>query len=165
MWEARLADFEMSRLPFAAKNPDSIATSSQWHETYGYIAPEVLIKQEEIELDPIAADSWSVGCILFFILYRSAPFKSTKCDLNELLDKQKRFQLSLSRRIEPPEDIEGNIDEAKKIMVRHWLPNPARRPTPRIVLRDASYYAKWSGWWPIVGYSQLDTIAHNAFKI
>ena len=66
--ELRISDCGMSRVSFAIHHKDSIANFDNWHDTFGYLAPEVFGGKQDF--CPMAADMWSVGSVLHFILWK-----------------------------------------------------------------------------------------------
>ena len=156
----RLSDCNLSRRTFAAQHPESVNTFEKWHDTFAWWAPEVF--GEKSDYCPMAADMWSAGCILYFMLYKTFPFQSPKMDKAELLDKQKQYKLSLVKRTEPDNEAgQGDICEAQKLMARLWSQNPAKRPTSKQIITDTGNVARWSHWWPTA--TPGAAIWHDAF--
>lgn len=145
--ELRLSDCGMSRVSFAATHPESTANFASWHETFGYLAPEVFGGHNQF--CPQLADLWSVGAVLFFILYKVVPFQTIKMDIIELADKQKRLEVSKTSRVEPPEDAgQGKIEDALVQISLHFKIDPNERPTAKQVIDTPAHYGKWSNWSP-----------------
>lgn len=145
--ELRLSDCGMSRVSFAATHPETTSNFAAWHETFGYLAPEVFSGNNAF--CPMEADLWSVGAVLFFLLYKVVPFQTLKMDIAELSEKQKRLEVSKTGRLEPPEDgPQCRIEDALIQISLHFKVEPGERPTAKAVVDNPAHYGKWSNWLP-----------------
>ena len=75
--ELRISDCCMSRVAYAAHHKkSSLASYAEWHDTFSYQAPQVCPTCGRVQDTatggrcPMAADMFSVGCVLFFMLYK-----------------------------------------------------------------------------------------------
>ncbi|XP_041364620.1 NUAK family SNF1-like kinase 2 [Gigantopelta aegis] len=114
----KLADFGTAMLCI-----DKNGKSALCHNYLGqnsYLAPEVLCRQP---FNPLYADVWSLGCVLYFMTFCDVPFTGgSAVILNEQRSKGVTFPQNTMRKVQHLAHTCGYITEVCKV-------NPRLRPT------------------------------------
>eukprot|EP01118_Nematostelium_gracile_P002318 TRINITY_DN1254_c0_g1_i3.p1 TRINITY_DN1254_c0_g1~~TRINITY_DN1254_c0_g1_i3.p1 ORF type:complete len:304 (-),score=59.35 TRINITY_DN1254_c0_g1_i3:174-1085(-) len=122
--DIKLGDFGLAK---EAESNGRAALKASMSGTTAYCAPERLSQEQESK----AVDIWSIGCILYFLLYGVPPFYSNKEDEEECEDEI--FDSVIEANVTFPEH--KNIsNQAKDLILRLLEKDPTRRLTAEEVL-------------------------------
>uniref|UniRef100_A0A8D2QA73 non-specific serine/threonine protein kinase n=1 Tax=Zonotrichia albicollis TaxID=44394 RepID=A0A8D2QA73_ZONAL len=132
----KLSDFGFSK-PLCRDGNGKTILSSTFCGSLAYSAPELL---EHIPCDPRISDMWSLGIILYAMLFASQPFDST--NVREMLQVQKQQKIPFTKAKNLSTDCKNLIthllhpDVSQRLCIdevlRHpWLQNPKPTRSPR----------------------------------
>eukprot|EP00027_Filamoeba_sp_ATCC50430_P005899 CAMPEP_0168552150 /NCGR_PEP_ID=MMETSP0413-20121227/6561_1 /TAXON_ID=136452 /ORGANISM="Filamoeba nolandi, Strain NC-AS-23-1" /LENGTH=332 /DNA_ID=CAMNT_0008582741 /DNA_START=115 /DNA_END=1113 /DNA_ORIENTATION=+ len=154
--EAKLADFGLAKqLPDHHDGRGMLKASLSG--TTAYCAPERLNQIQESK----AVDMWSIGCILYFMLFGVPPFYSNKEDEEEHDDEI--FDSVLNNTINFPEGKNVSM-MAKDLILRLLEKDPGRRITADQVLVHPFIMSHTLSQQPVVDNSQFDLNSKNSLK-
>ncbi|XP_052861224.1 testis-specific serine/threonine-protein kinase 6-like [Anopheles cruzii] len=116
-----LGDFGFAKQCWSVEPPASCGTRHHWSETFcgsaSYAAPEVITGQR---YDPMVADLWSMGIVLFMMLNGALPFREPNMKQLVKLQTERRYCF------EPL--LPKTPSAAAKATIDHLLhPDPAQR--------------------------------------
>ncbi|RWS31435.1 testis-specific serine/threonine-protein kinase 3-like isoform X1 [Leptotrombidium deliense] len=120
---AKITDFGFARICYDPKTGKRLLS-----ETYcgsaAYVAPEVL---KGTPYNPMIADIWGLGCVLYVMVNNALPFDDS--DMPKMVERQQSKKWSFSHR------VEKNLSpELKDLITKMLEPNLAKRLTMRTVL-------------------------------
>lgn len=154
--EAKLADFGLAKqLPDHHDGRGMLKASLSG--TTAYCAPERLNQIQESK----AVDMWSIGCILYFMLFGVPPFYSNKEDEEEHDDEI--FDSVLNNTIKFPEGKNVSM-MAKDLILRLLEKDPGSRITADQVLVHPFIMSHSLSQQPLVETTQFNVNAKNSLK-
>lgn len=124
--EIKLADFGLAK-QIEMENDGRLMLKASMSGTTAYCAPERLSQEQEGK----AVDMWSIGCIMYFMLFGVPPFYSEKDDDEE--NEDEIFDSVLEGAVQFPEG-KSISDLGKDLLLRLLEKDPNRRITADEVL-------------------------------
>ncbi|KAK9834635.1 hypothetical protein WJX74_006249 [Apatococcus lobatus] len=124
-----------------SKQMDASSLMASKVGTPGYIAPEVMQNAEDTEYGP-AADIWSLGVLLYVLLFRAYPFLDASEAANA--NAQGQFMVILKRIVDSKYSFPPNVrvsDEAKRLIQRMLVVDPKERITIAQICEDPWFKA------------------------
>ncbi|OTF78321.1 serine/threonine-protein kinase-like protein, partial [Euroglyphus maynei] len=116
-WNPILTDFGFSRFVNISDN-GQVQKSNTYCGTPSYNPPEIL---KQIPYNPLAADIWCLGIMLFIMINKIYPFDKS--------DREKMYECQMARRYKLRDQIEKKCTlDIKDLIDRLLEPNPDLRP-------------------------------------